>query len=487
MSAATSPYPNPLIAGFYPDPSVVRVGDDYYLATSTFEYLPGCPGVPQPRPGRLDADRPRRGAARPARLGGRADQRRRLGADHPAPRRHVLRRGHRRDGPRHADLHRRPTRGSVERRHRRRRASTASTRTSPGTSDGTATSPTPAWTPPRASRCAAGTAASCRSPSTWRPESRCRDPVSLWSGTGLKFPEAPHLYQHDGTWYLMIAEGGTERGHGISVARGPSRVRPVRGRPGQPGGVRAQHRPADPEHRARRPGADPGRRLGRRHARHAPERRAPRRSRALGRETFITPARWTDGWLEIDPVELAPAAGRGRRGRRLRRRPAVARSGSRCAGIPAELGDARPAGALVLHGDGSTLDDLRPVFVGRRQQHQQVRGVRRRRRPAPGRAGSRCGSTSCTTTRSRSATASVTARAAVAGIRQEWTPPAPSESVTLHLDCVPPTGTSMLDLLTSDLVVLGVTDADGERPGRPRRASTAATSRRRRRRRSPAG
>ncbi len=35
--------PNPLIPGFNPDPSVTRVGDVYYVATSTFEYLPGIP------------------------------------------------------------------------------------------------------------------------------------------------------------------------------------------------------------------------------------------------------------------------------------------------------------------------------------------------------------------------------------------------------------------------------------------------------------
>ncbi len=34
-------YKNPIIKGFHPDPSVCRVGDDYYLATSTFEYFPG--------------------------------------------------------------------------------------------------------------------------------------------------------------------------------------------------------------------------------------------------------------------------------------------------------------------------------------------------------------------------------------------------------------------------------------------------------------
>ncbi|MBD1390420.1 glycoside hydrolase family 43 protein [Neiella sp. HB171785] len=32
---------NPVIRGFNPDPSVCRVGDDYYIATSTFEWFPG--------------------------------------------------------------------------------------------------------------------------------------------------------------------------------------------------------------------------------------------------------------------------------------------------------------------------------------------------------------------------------------------------------------------------------------------------------------
>src|SRR4029078_9688008 len=32
---------NPILLGFIPDPSVVRVGDDYYIATSTFEWYPG--------------------------------------------------------------------------------------------------------------------------------------------------------------------------------------------------------------------------------------------------------------------------------------------------------------------------------------------------------------------------------------------------------------------------------------------------------------
>ncbi|MDH3706801.1 MAG: family 43 glycosylhydrolase, partial [Acidimicrobiia bacterium] len=40
---APSGYRNPVIPGFHPDPSVCRVGDDYYLVTSTFEYFPGVP------------------------------------------------------------------------------------------------------------------------------------------------------------------------------------------------------------------------------------------------------------------------------------------------------------------------------------------------------------------------------------------------------------------------------------------------------------
>ncbi len=36
-------YTNPILAGFYPDPSICRVGDDYYLVNSTFAYYPGIP------------------------------------------------------------------------------------------------------------------------------------------------------------------------------------------------------------------------------------------------------------------------------------------------------------------------------------------------------------------------------------------------------------------------------------------------------------
>jgi xylan 1,4-beta-xylosidase len=40
---APGEYANPILQGFYPDPSIVRVGRDYYLANSTFAWFPGMP------------------------------------------------------------------------------------------------------------------------------------------------------------------------------------------------------------------------------------------------------------------------------------------------------------------------------------------------------------------------------------------------------------------------------------------------------------
>jgi alpha-N-arabinofuranosidase len=34
---------NPILSGFYPDPSICRAGSDFYLVTSTFAYFPGIP------------------------------------------------------------------------------------------------------------------------------------------------------------------------------------------------------------------------------------------------------------------------------------------------------------------------------------------------------------------------------------------------------------------------------------------------------------
>jgi len=38
-----SSFKNPILTGCHPDPSICRVGDDYYLVTSSFHYYPGIP------------------------------------------------------------------------------------------------------------------------------------------------------------------------------------------------------------------------------------------------------------------------------------------------------------------------------------------------------------------------------------------------------------------------------------------------------------
>ncbi|MDG2534067.1 glycoside hydrolase family 43 protein [Sphingomonas sp. HITSZ_GF] len=43
LVARSGDYRNPILKGFYPDPSVTRVGDDFYLVTSTFGWFPGIP------------------------------------------------------------------------------------------------------------------------------------------------------------------------------------------------------------------------------------------------------------------------------------------------------------------------------------------------------------------------------------------------------------------------------------------------------------
>ncbi|MEK4060740.1 MULTISPECIES: glycoside hydrolase family 43 protein [Paenibacillus] len=43
MNPSSTQYANPVLPGFYPDPSITRAGEDYYLVCSSFEYFPGVP------------------------------------------------------------------------------------------------------------------------------------------------------------------------------------------------------------------------------------------------------------------------------------------------------------------------------------------------------------------------------------------------------------------------------------------------------------
>ncbi|MEY4301593.1 MAG: hypothetical protein RJA30_744, partial [Actinomycetota bacterium] len=119
--------------------------------------------------------------------------------------------------------------------------------------------------------------------------------IDLWEGAGLMFPEGPHLYRIGEYWYLLAAEGGTDRGHAVTIARGPSPVGPWESAPHNPVlTARSEF------HTVQNVG-------------HGDLVQTPDGAWAmvclgvrtfgvsngfspLGRETFITPVAWVDGW-----------------------------------------------------------------------------------------------------------------------------------------------------------------------------------------------
>jgi xylan 1,4-beta-xylosidase len=206
---------------------------------------------------------------------------------------------------------------------------------------------------------------------------------------------------------------------------------------------------------------------------------------ALGRETFITDARWTaDGWLEADPVLLNPRAGEfvfsdtfggssGSSGSDGSGGSGGSSLGLEWIGVrryPSEFASltARP-GHVVLTGDGSSLDDLRPAFLGYRQQHPWASVSVQVDAGSDGLGGLGVRYDELHHYEIEVSGRTITARAAVAGIRQEWSVgiapesrSSPASPVTLLLDFVESTGAGMLPNLSSDTVVLSATTADGE-------------------------
>ena len=120
---------------------------------------------------------------------------------------------------------------------------------------------------------------------------------NIFAGTALGLTEAPHLYRRDGYYYLLTAEGGTAWGHAVTMARSRSLAGPYELRPDGPI-LTSRHRPDVELQRA-----------GHADLVDTPHGETylvflcgrPLRNRGrctLGRETAIQPMTWgADGWL----------------------------------------------------------------------------------------------------------------------------------------------------------------------------------------------
>lgn len=200
-------YTNPVIPGFNPDPSICRVGDDYYLVTSSFHYFPGVPLyhskdlVNWEQIGHLLSRRSQLELPG-ANAGG--------GIYAPTIRHHNGR------------FYMITTNCSYKGNFIVHTDDINGEWSDPMWIDMPGIDPDLFWD--EDGKCyysgsGNGGIVQCRiDPDTGEQLS---EPKMIWFGTGGRYPEAPHIYKKDGWYYLLIAEGGTEFGHGVTIARSP--------------------------------------------------------------------------------------------------------------------------------------------------------------------------------------------------------------------------------------------------------------------------
>jgi len=210
-------YMNPIIPGFYPDPSVCRVDKDYFLVTSSFEYFPGVPIFHS------------RDLIRWQQIG------------------HCLTRPTQLplSGAKCSDGIYAPTI-----RHHKGRFYMVTTNTSHGgnffvwTDDPYGEWSEPVWLDQGGidpsllfdedGKVYLTTCLNQQSEIKIADGSRLSEIRQTWKGTGGAFMEAPHLYRFDDRYYLMVAEGGTGRGHTVCIARSYSPWGPFESCPHNP-------------------------------------------------------------------------------------------------------------------------------------------------------------------------------------------------------------------------------------------------------------
>ncbi|TDQ50780.1 glycoside hydrolase family 43 protein [Actinorugispora endophytica] len=292
---------NPVLTGFHPDPSILRVGSDYYLATSTFEW---CPGVTLHHSRDLVNWRSLGGALTETRLLDLTGRRDSAGVWAPAL--------SYRDGLfflvyTNVDNY---AGGFWDTPNY---VTTAREITGP-------------WSDPVTLHTRGfdpsffhdedGRSWMLSSAMDWRPghnafggivlqEFSVRDMAlvgearTIFEGTETGVTEAPHLYRHDGWYYLMTAEGGTTWKHQVTVARSRDITGPYEPDPAGPT-LSARDRPeltlqkAGHASMVRTP-------HGEWYLAHLTARPLTRRGRCvLGRETALQQVEWSaDGWPRV--------------------------------------------------------------------------------------------------------------------------------------------------------------------------------------------
>lgn len=295
---------NPILPGFFPDPSICRVGGTYYLVNSSFQFLPGIPIhastnlIDWEQIGNVYSRREQLDLRTTISSGG-------LYA--PTIRHH--------DGRFFqvtSDLH------SLREGHL-----ICSTRDAAGrwglpvrTPGAIGIDPDLFWDDDGSCHLTwkglsdTGLSGIISGPIDPKTGERLGEPRLLWQGTGdMASPEGPHLYKRHGLYYCLLAEGGTEAAHSATIARAESLDGPWEACPANP---ILTHRGTDsPVQNAghvdlveTEDGSWAAVFLAVRPRGNSPK------YHVNGRETFIAGVRWKDGWPELDEehFDVAPTA-----------------------------------------------------------------------------------------------------------------------------------------------------------------------------------
>ena len=217
----TRGYRNPVLPGFYPDPSVCRVGDDYYMVNSTFCYFPGVP------------------------------------VHHSKDLIHWEQIGHCITRPTQTRLQNIGVWNGIYAPTIRHHDGTFYMVTTNVSGGGnfyvTAKDPAGEWSDPIYVReggidpdlffdddgktyllTAQGAGEIHLAEIDLKTGRLLSRSEIVWRGTGGRCAEGPHMYRKDGWYYLMIAEGGTEYGHCETIARSRDLRGPFEGCPSNP-------------------------------------------------------------------------------------------------------------------------------------------------------------------------------------------------------------------------------------------------------------